>query len=564
MPVQFPCVLCSKCVSVRHKVVLCDICENWVHKKCANISNQNYELLSSSTEPWFCTLCLCSALPFLNLSCSSDTSNVSNSSLLNLKYTVDNTQIPPTDSVSDNTSPIISSKYFEVSELRKVFTNSTKLSLFHLNISSLPLHFDDLNNLLNSLDHRFDFIGITETRISTPHIPNDICLDNFSYFHTPSDCSNRGALIYYQKHLNVIKRPDLDKILFKSRQLESIFIELPKLKGKNLIVSCIYKHPSLDIDEFCNEYFEPFLHCVTKEKKDIILMGDFNINFLRIDIDREVSNFFDHINSSVFFPYVNIPTRVTPTSETLIDNIFSNFLTSSNPVSGNLISGISDHFPQFVLLDHNFSSPSNLNQQFIRNWKKFDHHTFLTDFSNIDWKETLRLQADNVNFSFDNFFNVITNLIDKHVPFVKPSNNKRYSSKPWITTAIRQSIITRDNIYKQFLKEKDKTVKESIFQQYKNHRNAIVSLCRTSKNNFYLNFFSVNVKNTKKIWEGINNLVSRGKNSKSRIQSLKINSNVTSDPSIIANSFNSYFTSIADKIREKIPKTPKNFKTFLI
>ena len=59
-------------------------------------------------------------------------------------------------------------------------------------------------------------------------------------------------------------------------------------------------------------------------KKEIMLMGNFNINLLHFDVDKETSNFIDNIYSNSFFPTINLPTRITASSKTLIDNIFYN------------------------------------------------------------------------------------------------------------------------------------------------------------------------------------------------------------------------------------------------
>ena len=66
------------------------------------------------------------------------------------------------------------------------------------------------------------------------------------------------------------------------------------------------------------------LEKLSLEKKEIILMGDFNINLLHSDVDKETSNFMDNIYSNSFFPTINLPTRITASSKTLIDNIFYN------------------------------------------------------------------------------------------------------------------------------------------------------------------------------------------------------------------------------------------------
>ena len=66
------------------------------------------------------------------------------------------------------------------------------------------------------------------------------------------------------------------------------------------------------------------LEKLSLEKKEIILMGDFNINLLHSEVDKETSNFMDNIYSNSFFPTINLPTRITASSKTLIDNIFYN------------------------------------------------------------------------------------------------------------------------------------------------------------------------------------------------------------------------------------------------
>ena len=55
--------------------------------------------------------------------------------------------------------------------------------------------------------------------------------------------------------------------------------------------------------------------------------------------------------SHYFLPHILHPTRVTDHSATVIDNIFSNN-TSYKTISGNIISQISDRFPQFIILNH--------------------------------------------------------------------------------------------------------------------------------------------------------------------------------------------------------------------
>ena len=49
-------------------------------------------------------------------------------------------------------------------------------------------------------------------------------------------------------------------------------------------------------------------------------------------------------------PHILHPTRVTDHSVTIIDNIFTN-ITEFNSKSGNILCEISDHFPQFIIVE---------------------------------------------------------------------------------------------------------------------------------------------------------------------------------------------------------------------
>ena len=90
------------------------------------------------------------------------------------------------------------------------------------------------------------------------------------------------------------------------------------------------------------DYLVPLLPKLAKEKKETILMGDFNINILNCNSDRDTSSFIDTIYSNSFYLTINIPTLITRTSKTLIDNILYNNITKSIS-AGNIVTGILGH-----------------------------------------------------------------------------------------------------------------------------------------------------------------------------------------------------------------------------
>ena len=105
-----------------------------------------------------------------------------------------------------------------------------------------------------------------------------------------------------------------------------MFIKVSNTKA-NIVVGCSYKHPNMDVLELNND-LNQMLEKVSKEQKQIFLLGDFNINLLNYNVHQPTNDFLDSLASNSIIPYILQPTRLTSHSKTLIDNIFSNTLSS--------------------------------------------------------------------------------------------------------------------------------------------------------------------------------------------------------------------------------------------
>ena len=71
----------------------------------------------------------------------------------------------------------------------------------------------------------------------------------------------------------------------------------------------------MDIGDYNSYSLQPVLEKMSSENKFIYLMGDFNINLLKIDEDNDVTIFFDIIAFNLFIPFIINPTRVTLLNE---------------------------------------------------------------------------------------------------------------------------------------------------------------------------------------------------------------------------------------------------------
>ena len=127
----------------------------------------------------------------------------------------------------------------------------------------------------------------------------------------------------------------------------------------------------MDVLHFKNNYRSQIFEIVSKERKQVFLLGDFNINLLNYNEHQPRNDFLDSLAPNSFIPYILHPTRITSHSKTLIDNIFPNFI-SPEIIPGNITATISDHLPQFSFVPNIISNPSQKSNYYERDWSKFN------------------------------------------------------------------------------------------------------------------------------------------------------------------------------------------------
>ena len=577
MVIQNPCGVCKRSVHGNHRYLICNICQLRVHIGCNFIPVSVYKELklqnnTDTTENidninFNCSSCFNEALPFGhendNAFYSTNYLGLNHSSNIeNFEITLDKTTKTQIKQISqlilENTDPENENsgfcKYYSVEQFKKrKFNHKNNFSIFHLNIASLQYHFEDFQILLSTLDHEFDIISISETKINKNVLPHiDINIPNYQFEHTPSTATKGGTLIYILNKHNYKPRPDLNSQLYESGKVESTFIEIIQPKGKNSVIGSIYKHHTITQSEFTN-MIHPLLATISKEKKPCYLSGDFNINLLSINNNPEAERFFDKLTERQFMPLITVPTRIAKTSKTLIDNIFYNQF-SNDIVSGNLTVGISDHMPQFCIVPSGkYQSKAKANNTFRRNFKNFNAQQFSDKINSIDW--TIN-DSDDFNEFIPTLINTTEELLDQMAPLSRLTNKQiKQSKKPWINHSILDSIRKKDTIYKKSITETNIILKQQYILDYKKLKNEITKNIRSSKKVYYQAYFLKNSQNTKKMWVGVNSIIhtkSASNFSPNCIEQI-VNGNKTTitQPAEMANAFNSHYVSIADKILEK-------------
>ena len=122
----------------------------------------------------------------------------------------------------------------------------------------------------------------------------------------------------------------------------------------------MYRCPGSDIVSFNHNIEQLFCHI--RYTKTLCICGDFKIDSLKRDSHNGTKEFLDVLYSLGLYPLINRHTRISTTSATLIDNIFT-FEIESKIDSGLLVHDISDHLPVLALCHciakHNISECSD-------------------------------------------------------------------------------------------------------------------------------------------------------------------------------------------------------------
>ena len=118
------------------------------------------------------------------------------------------------------------------------------------------------------------------------------------------------------------------------------------------------------------------LYPKNKNRKQVFLLGNFNINLLSQNDHQPTNDFLDSLASNFFISYILHPNRITSYSKTLIDNIFSNFI-SPDIISGDIIATVSEHLPQFSFVPNILSNLSTQESNYYeRHFSKFKQENF--------------------------------------------------------------------------------------------------------------------------------------------------------------------------------------------
>lgn len=240
-----------------------------------------------------------------------------------------------------------------------------------------------------------------------------------------------------------------------------------------------------------------------------------------------------------FNQHINEPTRITKTSATCLDLIFTNF----NPIKMSfqvLEYGLSDH--KGVLINMK-NTPLQSKQLFYKDRRIFNErqiNLFKTRLKEIDWNNFLK-KENGVNENYNSFLQLINKILDETIPIRKLKINA-HRNKKWLTKGVK--ISCKHKRLLRILNSQTKTKNPILEEYYKKYSKLLKATITRSKKITNINKIKRSSNVTKTMWQIVRQSTNKiSKRSQTNIK-LKTSGSLTEDPHVVANTFNNYFVSV--------------------
>ena len=256
-----------------------------------------------------------------------------------------------------------------------------------------------------------------------------------------------GTAILLQNGIIYKRRKDIE--VFKEKCVESTIIEIIAKDGKKIIVGSMYRPPNTDPIDFRNA-INMILSNSLKEKKEIILGMDHNLDLLRSRIHRQTQLFLNDLLEKNIYPTITRPTCICQNAATLIDNIFVSRNLHKYFESAIILEDISDHLPLLFLLKQTKLLDNKLIE--FESRKLDEKSIMLIKQKLLQVDCTRHLNATNCSENFDLFSSTLNEIMDLVSPLVKVKiSAKTKYHEPWMTRGLKISGHHKLCLYKETL-----------------------------------------------------------------------------------------------------------------
>ena len=441
-------------------------------------------------------------------------------------------------------------EYYDITSHNDYFQETKYKSSFNvisLNIQSCNQNFVHFTSFLDKLKTSYDVIILTETFL-TPETNYSYEIDGYKSF-TSFKTRNRGGIKLYCKQQH--NPEQLDKLCITDELFESVFVKISLKNKKSLVCGGVYRSPSGSKQSF-NQHFEINILSKLSNRQDYIIAGDFNLNLLNPNNDRQIEEFSNHMISKSLFPLITKPTHRCPQTlvpKTLIDHIWSNLSLQSEA------SIIDYHITHHMATSIHFPDLQT-NKQITIKFRDYSNENYIRladDIDNLLPNLDYTLSPENLTVFFVDWLN---GLLDQYFPIKTKSISLKRLKSPWISRELLELIDKKHELFKQY---KNGVIDKLAYTTYKNLLNYTL---KYAKELYFTTSYYAARSDIAKSWKITNNLLNKNKN----LPPIKLtDNNVTiSDPKEVCDKLANHFYSAPITTRNSIPPSANPIRDNMI
>ena len=269
--------------------------------------------------------------------------------------------------------------------------------------------------------------------------------------------------------------------------IEAIWIEIAFPNARSIILCHGYRPEWVTVRDW-SEKIETSLERVLAENKEVIIMGDLNIDWKDID-KSECHPWKELLVGFQLEQMIAEPTRVTDTTSTLIDHIYVS--------QKECIRATSDHYPTCAVWKLKFSQKQQHAHMKYRSMKNSNEQKFREDLREVPW-HVLDI-FDNPNDAVSAWSSLFMEIVESHAPL--RSRRVKHPKQPdWMTPDIIQAI-----------NERDRLKAAGFHNEARILRNEVVGLIKEAKKVYYHTMIENQQKNSKALWSYLTDLTPKEK-----------------------------------------------------
>ena len=171
-----------------------------------------------------------------------------------------------------------------------------------------------------------------------------VALKGYKFERNDTPTNKGGVGVYVSDQLDYDIKDDLR---LNIDNCEDLWVEIfgdrkTKNSNKSLIIGVIYRHPNTPFKSFTH-YLCRNIALLNKRNKKFIIVGDANLDLLKYNLVRNISDYVNKLKCAGCNIHCNLPTRIKGSSKSCIDHVYSNF-DQHNVETSIILSSISDHY----------------------------------------------------------------------------------------------------------------------------------------------------------------------------------------------------------------------------